>query len=287
MNTADFSDLLNSVDGSLKGLSSISEKDTSSLEGDETPCTPPPTASSLLTNGSLSTPTSEATVIGSTTQSTVDLREDGEEDTKTLSNPPKRQDSLDVRPPLPDSSSSRTRSSSDSAQASLAVSNSSGARSLKQDNSELVLLRLREALANAKDRGAQQLKLDRGFVEAIISTMETKKADYSHLRGQFDGVKRASKQYIEGLTVAQTEYDRELQARRESEAEVTRLRVLLSGQAARLTALTGDSRRQELRQQMTKDLHDNLSGLEQDLSKLKVQRDMALAEVEELVANKR
>jgi len=87
---------------------------------------------------------------------------------------------------------------------------------------------------------------------------------------------------MDGLTVAQVEYDRELKGRRDAEAEVTRLRVLLSGQTARLTVLSGDSRRQELRQQMSKDLHDNLHGLEQDLSKLKVQRDMTLAEVEEL-----
>lgn len=87
--------------------------------------------------------------------------------------------------------------------------------------------------------------------------------------------------------MTQGEYDRELKARRDSEAEVTRLRVLLSGQAARLTALTGDSRRQELRQQISKELNDNLTGLEHDVSKLKVQRDMALAEVEELEATKR
>ena len=91
---------------------------------------------------------------------------------------------------------------------------------------------------------------------------------------------------MDGLTVAQTEYDRELKQRRELEAEVTRLRVLLSGQAARLTALSGDSRRQELRQQLTKELNKNLSGLEQDLSKLKVERDMTLAEMEELAASK-
>lgn len=84
--------------------------------------------------------------------------------------------------------------------------------------------------------------------------------------------------------MAQTEYDRELKARRDAEAEVTRLRVLLSGQAARLTALTGDSRRQELRQKMSKELHENLNGLEFDLSKLKVERDVTLAEVEELNA---
>jgi Rho-type GTPase-activating protein 1/2 len=92
---------------------------------------------------------------------------------------------------------------------------------------------------------------------------------------------------MDGLSVAHSEYDRELKARRESEAEVTRLRVLLSGQAARLSALTGDSRKTEIRQQKTKELHDNLSGLERDLSNLKVQRDMAIAEVEELSAQKR
>jgi hypothetical protein len=62
--------------------------------------------------------------------------------------------------------------------------------------------------------------------------------------------------------------------------------VLLSGQTARLTALSGDSRRQELRQQISKEMHENLSGLEQDLSKLKVQRDMAIAEMEEIASTK-
>lgn len=89
------------------------------------------------------------------------------------------------------------------------------------------------------------------------------------------------------MTVAQAEYDRELKARRDAEAEVTRLRVLLSGKVAKLTALSGDNRKEKLRQQLSKELHDSLSGLELDLSNLKVERDMALAEVEELEATKR
>lgn len=97
---------------------------------------------------------------------------------------------------------------------------------------------------------------------------------------------RESKRYIDGLTVAQAEYDRELKARRDAEAEVTRLRVLLSGQAVRITALSGDTRRQELRQQLSKELNDNLSDLEHDLSRLKVERDVTLAEVEELSAKR-
>jgi GTP-sensing pleiotropic transcriptional regulator CodY len=68
---------------------------------------------------------------------------------------------------------------------------------------------------------------------------------------------------------------------------VTRLRVLLSGQAARLTALSGDTKRQEVRQQIGKDYSENLTGLEEEMSRLKVERDMTLAEMEELSALKR
>jgi hypothetical protein len=91
---------------------------------------------------------------------------------------------------------------------------------------------------------------------------------------------------MDDMTVAQAEYDRELKARRDAEAEVTRLRVLLSGQAVRLTTLSGDNRRQDVLQQLSKDLHNNLSGLEHDLSRLKVERDVTLAEVEELSSKK-
>ena len=100
-------------------------------------------------------------------------------------------------------------------------------------------------------------------------------------------MQRTSKQWIEGLTVAQTEYDRELKARRDAEAEVTRLRVLISGQAARLTTLSGDAKRQELREQLTRQLLDDLMGLEKDLSKLRVERDVIVAEMEELSAAKK
>lgn len=88
------------------------------------------------------------------------------------------------------------------------------------------------------------------------------------------------------MTVAQAEYDRELKARRDAEAEVTRLRILLSGQAARLTAMAGDSKQHEVRQKLHHELNEKFTGLEYDLSKLRVERDMTLAEVEELAATK-
>lgn len=90
---------------------------------------------------------------------------------------------------------------------------------------------------------------------------------------------------MDGMTVAQTEYDRELQARRDAEAEVIRLRVLLSN--LRLTAISGETKKQEVQKQLSKELTDSLSNLEKSLSKLKVERDMTIAEVEQLSASKR
>jgi Rho-type GTPase-activating protein 1/2 len=92
---------------------------------------------------------------------------------------------------------------------------------------------------------------------------------------------------MDGLTVAQSEYEAELKARRDAEAEVTRLRVLLSGQAARITALSGQGRRDELHQQLTRELSDSLNDLEHNVSKLKVERDVALVEMEEIAASRR
>ncbi|KAF9227151.1 RhoGAP-domain-containing protein [Gyrodon lividus] len=155
-----------------------------------------------------------------------------------------------------------------------------------RDSYDLVVRRLQESLADANERGSQQLKLDKTFTEMILLSLEQRHREYADLKTKYDGTKRASQQYIDGLTVAQKEYDRELVARRNAEAEVIRLRVLLSGQAAKLTALSGENNRREARRQLSEELSTNLTQLERDLSKLKVERDVTLAEVEELCSSK-
>jgi hypothetical protein len=62
---------------------------------------------------------------------------------------------------------------------------------------------------------------------------------------------------------------------------------LLSGQAAKLTALNGEANRSETRRQLSQDLAKKLDLLEHDLSHLKAERDMTLAELEELCTSKK
>ncbi|KAF8840695.1 RhoGAP-domain-containing protein [Paxillus ammoniavirescens] len=154
------------------------------------------------------------------------------------------------------------------------------------DSYDTVIRHLQESLTDANEWGSQQLKLDKAFVETILMSLVQRRKEYTDLKHRYDGTKRASQQYIDGLTVAQKEYDRELVARRNAEAEVIRLRVLLSGQAAKLTALSGENNRREARRQLSEELSKNLAQLERDLSKLKAERDVTLAEVEELCSSK-
>ncbi|CAK5281481.1 unnamed protein product, partial [Mycena citricolor] len=282
MTTSDFSDLFSSVQGHRR---SMSLKQLVNMTEGEVPSTPPPTAVSIKSGGS--TPTMATSVRGNTTN----------DSTPKVILPAPRLQSLgkNTLPSVsegPDMNGSRSRSSSESQgqpvkRIPLTRADSAGT-AVPRDaiGSDLAVLRLRQASADARERGATQLKLDKAFVDAILSAIDTRDAELSTVKTKLDGVRRASKQYIDGLTVAQTEYDSEVKARQNAEAEVTRLRVILSGQVARLTALSGDSKRQELRQQLSKELNENLSGLERDLSKLKVERDMAIAEVEELSTTK-
>jgi Rho-type GTPase-activating protein 1/2 len=50
--------------------------------------------------------------------------------------------------------------------------------------------------------------------------------------------------------------------------------------------MSGETTRNELRQQMSKELCDTLGNLQQDIARLRVERDMTLAEVEELISAK-
>lgn len=63
---------------------------------------------------------------------------------------------------------------------------------------------------------------------------------------------------------------------------MTRLRVQLAGQAARLVALTAQDRTQSQLEKLSLESTSRLQGLERELAKLKVEKDMSLAEIEEI-----
>jgi hypothetical protein len=155
-------------------------------------------------------------------------------------------------------------------------------------------------VAGAKHAGEQTVSVDLSVLVGIVAEVEELKEFTTGLKSKYTGAKvsdvardrweraptednqRTSQQYSEGLTVAGEEYDKEVALRRELEAEVTRLRAQVHSQTARLSVISGDERRAETMRRRSHDLASSLTGLEKDISKLRAQRDMALAEVESL-----
>jgi hypothetical protein len=97
---------------------------------------------------------------------------------------------LKYRPSASSSDSSHGHSTESDPKVTVTAPGSNVATPLRhQEASNLVFTRLQEALSDAKVRGAQQLKLDRAFVEAIVQSVESNIQELSSLRGKFDGVK--------------------------------------------------------------------------------------------------
>ena len=161
-----------------------------------------------------------------------------------------------------------------------------------------------EMIAQAKHNGKENVPVDVALLNGLVMEMEDMKEIIVALKSKYTGAKvslldlmkfrvqkltfqRTSQQYSEGLTVAGEEYDKELAMRKDLEAEVSRLRAQVHTQTARLSVISGDERRAESMRRRSNDLAVSLTGLEKDISRLRAQRDMTLAEVEELNNSKR
>jgi multidrug resistance efflux pump len=90
---------------------------------------------------------------------------------------------------------------------------------------------------------------------------------------------------VQGLTVASEDFQKEVQAREEAEAEVKRLRAQMYGQNARLSMIDADLKRQNTAARRSRELAQSIHGLETDISKLRAERDITIAEVEELASS--
>ena len=71
----------------------------------------------------------------------------------------------------------------------LAEPRSSVAPTFNRDTTEIVSLRLQEAMVNAREHGIEYLELDVAFVDVIVASLESRKAQLNELKTRFDGIK--------------------------------------------------------------------------------------------------
>lgn len=164
MNTADFSELLNSVGGlpplkSLDNLARLTKQPTSNV-----PSTPPPSAA--LTSATTPTPSNVNTGF-------------------PRDSAPKNMDDVLQAPSIRESSPSEW----DTPTTDSATIRTSTGLMARQSSTDQIFQRLRETLEDAKSREMQQLKLERVFVEAIVEALESRGAEHAQMKAKFDGMK--------------------------------------------------------------------------------------------------
>jgi hypothetical protein len=219
MNTADFSELFNSVGGmpSLKSINHLAELSEEELHGSYTP--------SLTETFEIETnltPTSNVTVIPGIENGS---RDDSEAAGKiSLSGDDRSADrcvTLGITvwlhrlterllisrelvtsdsshlyhtlPPsqavLPNRSIDSLRGQGDHTHSTVFKSVPTVMTPSHHDTTDTITSRMQEAIADAKERGAQHLELDCTLVEAILGILESRKAQLSELKNRFDGIK--------------------------------------------------------------------------------------------------
>ncbi|TKY89996.1 hypothetical protein EX895_001294 [Sporisorium graminicola] len=141
--------------------------------------------------------------------------------------------------------------------------------------------KVRASMQQARDG---QVSMDISFVETILQDLERTRQRMESLQLRYDRIRRASQQAAHGFTMAKEEFELEVNARHEAELEMARLRRQLAEQALKLATANSERRQQEQLERRSQDVKASLKGMERDLAKLTVERDLTVAEVAELVA---
>lgn len=141
--------------------------------------------------------------------------------------------------------------------------------------------KMRESMKAAK---GGHVSMDTSFVESILQDLDDTKQRMKDLQTKFDRIKRRSQQAAQGFSMAKQDFHAEVQARHEAELEMAALKRQLVEQASKLTSMATERKQQEHLQNRSKEVRSTLQGMERDLAKLTVERDLTVAEVAELVA---
>lgn len=141
--------------------------------------------------------------------------------------------------------------------------------------------KMRQSLQSARDG---KIKLDKAMLESLLEEFDSTRDRMKALQKKYDRIRRASQQAAQGFSSAREEYEQELRARYDAEAEMLNLKREVHIQASQLAELTSERRQQEKLHQQTRDIKSSIQSLEKELSKLHIERDVHAAEVAGLIS---
>ncbi|KAH8917218.1 RhoGAP-domain-containing protein [Atractiella rhizophila] len=149
----------------------------------------------------------------------------------------------------------------------------------EEDDPELVE-KVRSAMG--RKRAGETVEIDAGLVEKLLGQLGESKRSLNEVQGKYNEFRRASRTAFEGFSMAREEYDKEVASRKEMESLIIRLQQRLAEQAGQLAKLDKVHRDSDAIQRRSKELRHSVNQMGDELSRLRMERDMTVAEMEEL-----
>ncbi|KAK4052364.1 Rho-type gtpase-activating protein [Microbotryomycetes sp. JL201] len=147
-------------------------------------------------------------------------------------------------------------------------------------------IRLSKASGDASTDGGKTVGggLDVELVEMLLGELEVTKKEMKDLQEKYNAFRRVSRSAFEGFSMAREEYDKELAARRDTEARMDQLRSKFVEQAQRLAAIDKEQKQAEALKRQSKDLRNSVMGMEKHLSLLRAEVELSTAQAAQLAA---
>jgi Rho-type GTPase-activating protein 1/2 len=116
----------------------------------------------------------------------------------------------------------------------------------------------------------------------MLDELEATRDRMKTLQRKYERIRRASQQAAQGFSSAREEYEHEVQARYDAEAEMLNLKRQLHLQATKLAGVATEKDKHETLQRKNTEVKTSIKSMEKDLAKLQAERDLALAEIDTL-----
>lgn len=135
---------------------------------------------------------------------------------------------------------------------------------------------MRKSIQRAHDG---QVNMDTNVVENMLDELEATRDRMKTLQRKYERIRRASQQAAQGFSSAREEYEHEVQARYDAEAEMLNLKRQLHLQATKLAGVASEKDKHETLQRKNTEVKSSIQSMEKDLAKLQAERDLVLAEI--------
>lgn len=141
--------------------------------------------------------------------------------------------------------------------------------------------KMRQSLQHARDG---HVNMETNTLVVMLDELDSTREKIKTLQKKYDRIRRASLHAAQGFSSAREEYEQEVKARYDAEAEMLNLKREIHLQASKLAEMGAEKKQQEHLYKRNNEIKSSIDHMEKELANLRIERDLHAAEVAELSA---